>query len=72
MAGIADALHYPTDGGVPENSKHILGGGTELFCRLVRKSYQSKLICEQHAAVFLYNAVDDDHNQSLPANMKHT
>jgi gluconate kinase len=33
------------------------------LCRPVRKSYRTKLICEQHAAVFLYNPVDDDHDR---------
>jgi hypothetical protein len=32
-------------------------------CRPVRKSYQFKLVGEQRAAIFLYDPVDDEHEQ---------
>ena len=39
------------------------GGGTENLCRRVPKSYRFNLICEQHAVIFLYDLVDDEHGQ---------
>ena len=40
-----------------EDGEGIVGGGTELLCRPVRKSYRFKLIGDKHAATFLYDLV---------------
>jgi hypothetical protein len=49
-----------------EDGEGMVGGGTELLCRPVRKSYRFQLIGEQHAATFLYDLepvfVDDEHD----------
>jgi hypothetical protein len=47
---------------VLEDSEGVTRGGTERLCRPVRKSYRFKLIGEQHAAIFLYDPVDNEHD----------
>jgi hypothetical protein len=49
---------------VLEDNNHIMGGdGIKHLCRSVWRSYRFKLISEQHAAIFLYDPVDDEHDQ---------
>jgi len=48
---------------VLEDGKGITRGGTERLCRSVWKSYRFELVGEKHAAVFLYDLVDNEHNQ---------
>ena len=47
---------------VLEGSEGAMQGGTECSCRRFRKSYRFELI-DEHAAIFLYDLVDDEHDQ---------
>ena len=59
-----NAPRYPADRRPGRYSrKRVVRSGTDRLCCTVRKSYRFKLIGEQHAAVFLYNLVDDEHDQ---------
>jgi hypothetical protein len=49
---------------VLEDNNHVAGGaGIKHLCCSVWRSYRFKLISEQHAAIFLYDLVDDEHDQ---------
>jgi hypothetical protein len=56
-------LHATQQTEVLEDNKRVAGGGIERLCRSVSKSHRLKLISEQHAAIFLYDLVDDEHVQ---------
>ncbi|KAF8488808.1 hypothetical protein F5888DRAFT_1638989 [Russula emetica] len=48
---------------VLEDSEGVTHGRGERLCRPIRKSYRFKLISKQHAVIFLYDLVDDEHDQ---------
>lgn len=53
----------PQKAKILEDGKCIARGGAKGLCRSVWKSYRFKFVGEHHAAIFLNDLVDDEHDQ---------
>ena len=59
---MADALRYPTDSD-PRRKQTRRTRRDQALVRPIWKSYRFKLIGEHHGTIFIYDLVDDKHDQ---------